>query len=424
MLINLFLLNKLSFNDIELYSNLSLTIISIFVCLMVYYEMNYYITLYTLVSYLCIDTLFIPYKKIDMLIHHYLTITCCIYVLLYIDLNTNTYASTQLLITETSSIFLGLKYFTKTSNKLLSILVDLLFLIFFLKLRIYDFGKNIIFNDYYYESLDYNQDEYRKWWVYRSTFGLYAIQLYWMMIIIKIIGKPFFSKIKFYTSEYFLQYTYFLNLLTTAASYVLIMKPQDKITYGTYSFLDIVSNSLLFISSYYFHNNQYELSYANNDVYVFENTRHKNLLLMDVFNINLRLLTQIYVNLNMHNIFHESYHILIYGAILSVISLSIIDNIYYYHIKYNYTIKNYSRKLLTASLYIAPSYGIIMSLYNINDINNILLILIPLYVLLLIPIINPFYNANQIFVHLIMCFINYQLVVNNYYSIKNNDIVD
>ena len=424
MLINLFLLNKLSFNDIELYSNLSLTIISIFVCLMVYYEMNYYITLYTLVSYLCIDTLFIPYKKIDMLIHHYLTITCCIYVLLYIDLNTNTYATTQLLITETSSIFLGIKYFTKKSNKLLSTLVDLLFLIFFLKLRIYDFGKNIIFNDYYYESLDYNQDEYRKWWVYRSTFGLYAIQLYWMMIIIKIIGKPFFSKIKFYTSEYFLQYTYFLNLLTTATSYVLIMKPQDKITYGTYSFLDVVSNSLLFISSYYFHNNQYKISYANNDVYVFENSTHKNLLLMDVFNINLRLLTQIYVNLNMHNIFHESYHILIYGVILSVISLSVIDIIYYYHIKYNYTIKNYSRKLLTASLYTAPSYGIIMSLYNINDINNILLISIPLYVLLLIPIINPFYNANQIFVHLIMCFINYQLVVNNYHSIKNNDIVD
>tara|TARA_B100000424_G_C22935096_1_gene497552 strand:- start:215 stop:685 length:471 start_codon:yes stop_codon:yes gene_type:complete len=156
--------------------------------------MNYYITLYTLVCYLSVDTLFIPFNKIDMLIHHYLTITSCIYALLYVDLYINTYAAKQLLITETSSIFLGLKYFTKKSNKLLSTFIDLLFLVSFLKFRVYDFGKNVIFNNYYYESLDYNSSEYKKRWVYRNTFGLYAIQLYWTMIIIKILVKSFLKK--------------------------------------------------------------------------------------------------------------------------------------------------------------------------------------------------------------------------------------
>ena len=194
MIINVFLSNKISYKDIEPASNFLLTIISIFVCYMVYYEMNYYITLYTLIGYLSIDTLFIPFKKIDMFIHHYLTITSCTYVLLYTDLHTNIYSTKQLLLTETSSIFLGLKYFTKKSNKLLSISINLLFLLSFLKLRIYDFSKNIIFNDYYYESLEYNISEYRKWWVYRNTFGLYAIQLYWVIIILKITIKTIFFK--------------------------------------------------------------------------------------------------------------------------------------------------------------------------------------------------------------------------------------
>ena len=194
MIINIFLHNKINYKDIEPYSNLLLTIISIFVCYTIYYEMNYYITLYTLVCYLSVDTLFIPFNKIDMLIHHYLTITSCIYALLYVDLYTNTYSAKQLLITETSSIFLGLKYFTKKSNKLLSTFIDLLFLVSFLKFRVYDFGKNVIFNNYYYESLDYNSSEYKKRWVYRNTFGLYAIQLYWMMIIIKILVKSFLKK--------------------------------------------------------------------------------------------------------------------------------------------------------------------------------------------------------------------------------------
>lgn len=420
MFINVFLSNKLSYKDVEPASNFLLTIISIFVCYMVYYEMNYYITLYTLICYLSIDTLFIQLKKIDMFIHHYLTISSCIYVLLYTDLHTNIYSTKQLLLTETSSILLGLTYFTKKSNKILSTSINLLFLLSFLKLRIYHFSKNIIFNDYYYESLEYNSSEYRKGWVYRNTFGLYAIQLYWVIILLKIAVKPFFSKIKLYTSEYILQYTYILNVLTSSATYAIIMKPQDKITYYNYRVIDVISNILLAISSYYFHNHQYKIAYANNDVYIIENNVHKKYLLIDIFTINIRVLTQIFVNLNMHNIFHDSYHILIYGIILSTITLVIIDNIYYLHIKYNYTIKHNTMLLLKIAINITPIYGIIMSLYNISDINNILLIVIPCYIIILISVIIPFYNANLIFVHLLMCFINYRLVVNNYDYIKNN----
>ena len=75
------------------------------------------------------------------------------------------------------------------------------------------------------------------------------------------------------------------------------MYSEDKLIYGTFTFLDVVSNMFVLTSSYYFHNNIYVNVLANNENYNIENNQHKQYLILDIFCIQLRALSNIFVNL-------------------------------------------------------------------------------------------------------------------------------
>ena len=117
MIINFFLKNKIDYKNIEDYSNLGLLVASLLTIINVYYIKQYFANVLFLVFYMSIDSLFIPLKKMDMLIHHMLSLNSLIFGLSTIDFTSNHYSIIQTLITEMSSIFLGLNYFFKKYKK-------------------------------------------------------------------------------------------------------------------------------------------------------------------------------------------------------------------------------------------------------------------------------------------------------------------
>ena len=89
MIINIFLKNKIDYKNIEDYSNLGLLVASLLTIINVYYIKQYFANVLFLVFYMSIDSLFTPLKKMDMLIHHMLSLNSLLYVLCFTDLNNN-----------------------------------------------------------------------------------------------------------------------------------------------------------------------------------------------------------------------------------------------------------------------------------------------------------------------------------------------
>ena len=201
------------------------------------------------------------------------------------------------------------------------------------------------------------------------------------------------------------------------------MSEHNKNIYGRLSFIDILSNGLVVLSSYSFHKYQYEHALLNNDIYYIENDRHHELILYDVFMLHARSVTNIYVNLNMHHIFDESYHILIISSAVFMLCSTIIDFIYDFNIRNSMIISSKSITVLNICINVPTGYGIIMSLYNVTNPYYHGITYLYVFILCLIIFVQPFYKANQIAIHLVVCLVNYQLVLNNCSSIENSKFI-
>ena len=190
MIINIFLKNKIDYKNIEDYSNLGLLVASLLTIINVYYIKQYFANVLFLVFYMSIDSLFTPLKKMDMLVHHMLSLNSMVYVLFLIDLNNNFYSTDLLLKTEWSSILLGLNYFLKKykMSKLL-IISSVLFLITFLKYRLYDFYNNVVMNNYFTDLLLFENYEYNNYLLIPiniTKYGFIYLNLYFNKDLIKI----------------------------------------------------------------------------------------------------------------------------------------------------------------------------------------------------------------------------------------------
>ena len=417
MIINLFLKNKLIYKDIEKISNILLIITSCLVSINCIYDINYKLTVQFLLTYFIGEILFLPIKKIDTIIHHIFSISTISYVLYYdnFNLNTNFYSTKIFLLTETSSIFLGISQVFK--NTYIGKISQFLFVILFFKTRLYDYIFKILLNPYFYESL--GNEYYQRNWQYISTYGLFSLQLYWSCIILKIITKPFLKNLNQSISENILRYTYLINLLTTVISYSNLLTTENKFLYSNYVFLDVIGNGLLSLSSYYFHTNWYESIISNN--LLIANIKHKNYLLFDVAVINIRVLTQYLTHMSMHGINDPNHfnYAFIYIA-LSIVQISIIDTTYYYHIRNKRNFNNNTNLFLQLIMGIPPAIGILSSTYNIPEKSIIINTFMQVLLLAFVMYIQPLYNSTQILVHLLMCLNNYQLACNNTYHIRNN----
>ena len=125
----------------------------------------------------------------------------------------NVFSVDQILITEWSSIFLGLIISLKYKlNKNIYTICNLIFLYTLLKYRIFDFYKNVIINSYFRESVLPDNSEYYNVLIIpfnMTKYGLFYLNLYWLSIISKSLYKMFKFNVLL-TSEYLLQYSYFV----------------------------------------------------------------------------------------------------------------------------------------------------------------------------------------------------------------------
>ncbi len=190
MIINYFLPEKykLTYRDIEKSSNISLFLVSLFTTYNIYFFNNYYWTIKIIFYYTLIDTIFLSYKKKDLFLHHILTFFNLYYLYYYnINLSIFNYSLLQILKVEISSLFLSLSSLLKIykiKNKF-SITLNGIFIITFLKYRVFDYYNNILNSDLFYIYLNAYDNYFKYYYVKININAFYLINIYWTILIFK-----------------------------------------------------------------------------------------------------------------------------------------------------------------------------------------------------------------------------------------------
>lgn len=457
MLINYFIKDKIEFREIENYSNIGLLIFSIAVVANDVFNYDYNFCTHSLTLYAFCDLLFTPFNKLDMIFHHILCLSFWYYVFFYeVDLYTNYFSTKMMFRTEISSIFLSLSSLINNTNiiphsfgikNIVNAIIYSLFIITFFKYRIYDFYNYVINFPLFYDCLALDNSKnlqicdsincnlylcqnntlngvniIQTIYHYTVTSLLFVLNLYWLTIMVKILFKRLRGLFTFITAEYYLQYSYFICLFTTIATYTIYASEFQKLYYNTFIIIDVTINLLLSITSYNFHNYLYKnLSKKYNFNLI--NYEYFKFLFLDLIAIQLRAVSQLYVHLNMHNMFDKYYYLFHISYTISIFILPYIAYVFYnvYNTTLTITYEDmYSRELKV------PLLKQLDSLYGLNPFLCILLSTIGVFyshyatqsylisiILAYIVFMRPFYELNHLFVHIGMSIVNYCLVLNN-----------
>jgi hypothetical protein len=376
-------------------------------------------------------------KNSDMILHHIFSLLC----LSFKYVNNVSFEDDSLIIlttlnTEMSSFFYVYKLLleekkqfilTKISKNMfdkISILNDLLFFSSFLKLRIINYYYNLIHNEHIYISMHkYTKTIIHSLHFYIGSHGLYLLNIYWFMIILKKMYKymiiPTFSQLQSYKFiNNINSYTYLLNIFISTYTY-------SKLTvFNPIYLLDITGITILSYYSYKFHHSKY-LFLKNNPDKVIEYTDNNILphFLKDALLIHIRsflcVITHFYYIPNnfFYIYFSGLFHIVGYISLFS-------------HIKY---LKNNEIKFLCDDskesnnrLFYTNLYVSIPVLYDAIIIlvghSNTLLKVDSLLITILIGMsltMKPFYNASHLLFHLFLFFQTYFLCQSNVAVIRN-----
>tara|TARA_B100001287_G_scaffold276862_1_gene290307 strand:+ start:45243 stop:45848 length:606 start_codon:yes stop_codon:yes gene_type:complete len=198
MLINLFLHNPIKYKDIEKYQYGTLFCISIYSLYTIKYADDYKFLSDIMLWFLSCETFFIPYYRLDTIIHHLLGIGFIYYPRIYsIPLKQITPHFITFTSVETSSIFLSTSYFLKEKikkhkeNKIYQYsfaVSNILLLSTFLKFRIYDFISKIIFNkDFYNDMIIKNTNSHI--YLYSTTASFFLLNSYWFGKMLAVAYK-------------------------------------------------------------------------------------------------------------------------------------------------------------------------------------------------------------------------------------------
>ena len=369
-----------------------------------------------------------PFNKIDMFLHHILTLSFVYFSDYYIDLTTNYYSAKLVYNTEISSLFLSLynillyknwKY-PETKTFVLSTIQGI-FIFSFIKCRIVDYYNNVITNPYFFDSLLTNE-RITYYFPRVSIYALFGLNIYWFIIIVKIIFKHIGKSITIHDTENILQYSYGFCFLATCGTYYLFADDFQKWYYADYIAIDVSCNFLLFLTSYKFHQHIYKQLQRDNLLMNRATFDYKKYLLLDITAIQLRAIAQVYTHFNMHHIYDYYKYIFSFLVYYLLLVICLVDSVYYNMIVNNVILPITQENKITQKLDLIFGSNaficIMFSTYGVYNTNHAINTLILLYVIFLITIIKPFYNANHLSIHICMILMNYQLVINNIYKIE------
>lgn len=310
--------------------------------------------------------------------------------------------------TEISSIFYVLKYWLPKNTNLYNV-NTMLFYISFAKFRIYDFYYEIIYNNI---SFDIVRDVYSSTNYYTtsimviSCYGLYILNLYWFLIMNKILYKLITKIVNNINTDilcHFLCYClHWVNL--SLSIYIYSYNPNEKYIF------DIIGISALCISSYRYHYDIYKrLYYKQIEDYSIPNKDNIILFFDDIIAIHIRsflvLLTNYYNN-------EKLFYILLVSSIFHIGSIyDCVINSLHLFIDYD-TNKNVFLKRHN----IISSIPIICNVFLIY-LNSPVEISIP-YLLInimicLLFIVKPFYKLTHVGFHLLLISQTYYMCLSN-----------
>ena len=124
----------------------------------------------------------------------------------------------------------------------------------------------------------------------------------------------------------------------------------------------------------------------------------------------------------MHHIYDYYKYIFSFLVYYLLLVICLVDSLYYNMIVNNVILPITQEIKITLKLDLVFGSNaficIMFSTYGVYNTNHAINTLILLYVIFLITIIKPFYNANHLSIHICMILMNYQLVINNIYKIE------
>ena len=416
-------INNIKINDLILHiQNISLFSISIFsLFAYVYYNTQILISnnlnksdfiwpYEIIIPYICIHSfvdLFIT-RSFDVKIHHIFILGIFFYNYYYNITNVDIFIfSYHLLKTEITSIFYVLKFWLPTDSYIYNI-NNFLFYILFFKFRIIDFYYGIIQNNYVFKLIinKYSQtNDFLTTIIVLSCYGLYILNIYWFLIMTKILYKNISKVINIDTyiiCHYLCSYIHFINI--PLCIYIYSDNKNEKYI------LDIIGVTGVSITSYYYHINKYNNLYIQKiDEIILPNKYKIVLFFNDVILIQIRSFLTIATSYyNDHNFLYYItisglFHLIsIYYVILNIFKLLFTtDNLKDYYLNIHY--------LITCLPIIID---VILIYFNSTTEIGIPFILVNI-IIFLILFVKPFYKLTHVALHIFLIIHNYYLCLSH-----------
>jgi hypothetical protein len=411
-------LNKFSIENIQNISIFTIAVSSFFSYF--YYNINQllynsneqsgkiYDVLLPLVGFHALIDFFLT-KSYDLKLHHLFIIGFFFYNHFYnIAFEYRFIFMYPLINTEISSIFYVLKYWLPKKSFFYTI-NSIFFYISFFKLRIIDYYYKILYNNSSFEIIFQkysHSNHYLSTILLISCYGLYILNLYWFLIINKIVYKNItkFININNDTICHFLcSYSQYINI--PVSYYIYSQQPNEK------NIFDMTGIIMQGVSSYIYHNDIYK-RLQQQKITEYELPSKDNILIFlnDVIFINIRsflVVTTSYYN-NKHFLvalftsgcFHMSS---LYFCIVNIFDLLVID--------YE---KNKPIFLICHNIYtMIPIIYDILLVYS-NSPNEIAVpFLLTNFGIGLLFLVSPFYKLNHVVFHIGLLIQNYYMTLSN-----------
>jgi hypothetical protein len=312
-----------------------------------------------------------------------------------------------LLKTEISSIFYVLKYWLPKKTIIYNVNI-ILFYLSFAKFRIYDFYYEIIYNNVSFDIVfqKYSQSNYFLSSILLiSCYVLYILNLYWFLILNKILYKTITKFIHINTDKLCHLLCYYLHWVNIPLSiYIYAYNPNEK------NIFDLIGITVLSIASYNYHYDVYNRLYNKQiEDYSIPNKDNIILFLNDNIAINIRsffvILTNYYYNkylffvLFVCSIFHISS---IYHCVLNILELFI-------DYDKNKDVFLNRHNILTSIPIVCDG----LLIYVNSPIEIAIPFLLVNTMIGLLFVVEPFYKLTHVGFHILLIFQNYYICLSN-----------
>lgn len=190
MIFNYIFKTNISYEVVEYVTYIIMGIVGPYSIYSVYYLDKCYNIANILLIYFIIETFFIPFNKKDLIVHHIFAIMMSMYGHIN-DLGDNIcYVAKNMIELEKSNFVLVISYFARKYCKIdiVKNIINVLFMILFVKLRLIDYYYSVLTNDIYLEKLNANTN-FTYIYTRINMYGLYMLNIFWTFKILKIFYK-------------------------------------------------------------------------------------------------------------------------------------------------------------------------------------------------------------------------------------------